>query len=172
MVHSAALFNSTVLFNSASSPTWLEGGDRAHLEHERILPFLRGLEHQLGSSSFPREAAFEPRRLSNGGVLFSAAACAIAYTLSMVCDVFPFSLARPLAASDPRQHGTLEARFPACAAVLRAVEGATGVAEWVASGERKERWSNWASFTPDKVRAAAERFDREVVDPEGREALS
>lgn len=56
--------------------------------------------------------------------------------------------------------------------VLRAVEGATGVAEWVASGERKERWSNWASFTPDKVRAAAERFDREVVDPEGREALS
>ncbi|GAA5889441.1 hypothetical protein JCM8208_007876 [Rhodotorula glutinis] len=155
MLASAADFNSTVLYSSASSPTWLEGDERAELERERILPFLRSLERHLA-----RDSALRPRELKNGGVLFSAAACSIAYTLSMVCDLFPFSLASPLAEPSVEQHGTLAERFPACAAALREVEGSPGFAEWVASGERKARWSNWSSFTPDKVRAAAERWDR------------
>ncbi|GAA5838908.1 hypothetical protein JCM9279_003895 [Rhodotorula babjevae] len=166
MLASAADFNSAVLYNRASSPTWLEGDERAELERERVLPFLRSLEHHLAQEGPVRNAALRPRELKNGGVLFSAAACSIAYTLSMVCDLFPFSLANPLAAPSPEQHGTLGERFPACAAVLGAVEGSPGFAEWVASGERKARWSNWSSFTPDKVRAAAERWDRRCEEGE------
>ncbi|BGP49836.1 hypothetical protein JCM10450v2_005741 [Rhodotorula kratochvilovae] len=162
MIHSASLFNSTTLYNSASSSTWLEGEQRAQLKRERVIPFLRGLEHQLTRPAFPRKAALEPRALSNGGMLFSAAACAAAYTLSMVVDVFPFSLAHPLAEKkegEPRR--PLEEQFPTCAGVLRAVEGSPGFAEWVASGARKERWSNWPSYTPENVRQTAEQYDRE-----------
>jgi len=159
MLASAALFNSTALYQRASSPTWLEGDERAELERERILPFLRSLEHHLAQGGPARDAALRPRELQNGGVLFGAAACSIAYTLSMVCDLFPLTLAHPLAAPSAEQHGTLAERFPACAAALRDVEASRGFAEWVASGERKARWSNWSSFTPDKVRASAERWD-------------
>ncbi|GAA5927936.1 hypothetical protein JCM3775_002769 [Rhodotorula graminis] len=159
MLASAADFNSSALYHFAASPTWLEGDERADLERERILPFLRSLEHQLAQADPVRDAALRPRELKGGGVLFGAAACSIAYTLSMVCDLFPLSLAHPLAAASADVRGTLAERFPACAAVLRDVEGSPGFAEWVASGERKARWSNRRAFTPDKTRAAAERWD-------------
>ncbi|GAA6054631.1 hypothetical protein JCM3770_002913 [Rhodotorula araucariae] len=172
MVHSATLFNSTMLYNSASSATWLEGEQRANLKRERVVPFLRGLEHQLTRAEFPREAALEPRALRNGGVLFSAAACAAAYTLSMVVDLFPYTLAHPLATHEAGAGGqrrALEDQFPACASVLRAVEGAPGFAEWVASGARKERWSNWPSYTPENVRRTGEQYDREEAGKEASE---
>ncbi|GJN92684.1 hypothetical protein Rhopal_005719-T1 [Rhodotorula paludigena] len=154
---------------SASSPTWLVPPERTSLKDDVVLPFLRGLEHQLQDPSLPLlVASADPR----GRVHVRAAGCAAVTTVSMITTLFPLSLAHPartaaagggLGSAKPPQDGStpLAARFPACARLVEAVEGTPGVAEWLESGERKERWSLWPSYAPDEVRRQAEQWDRE-----------